>query len=429
MNEKFKTFLRHDKNTILVSVCSSVLTVVILAVIGGAILASNGGSFSNAIVSFLNKSAAPLLPGNETVKTDVPAEESRIIDVVEKASPAVVSIVITKDVPVIEQYYQEFDPFSDDFFNNFFGPNGFRFRVPQQKQNGTEKREVGGGSGFFISSDGYIVTNKHVVDDDKAEYTVLTNDGKKYDAEILAKDSALDVAILKVKGSGFPYLSFGNSDKLKPGQTVIAIGNALAEFRNSVSVGVVSGLSRSITAGDMFGRSEQLEGVIQTDAAINPGNSGGPLLDIKGSVIGVNVAVERGAENIGFALTSNTVKSIAESVKQHGEIVRPYLGVRYVQITETLKKKNNLSVDYGVLVLRGETAEDLAVIPGSPADKAGIVENDIILEVDGIKLDDGKSLASIIRQKQVGDVVKLKILHKGSEKTVEVKLEKAPKSL
>ncbi len=430
MSEKLKTLIKNNKTTILVSVCASALTVVILVAAGGIIFALNGGSFPNAVNSFLNKNIAPVIGGNgETIKTDTAAEESRIIDVVEKASPAVVSIVITKDVPIIEQYYQEFDPFGDDFFNDFFGPNGFKFQIPQQKQNGTEKREVGGGSGFFISSDGYIVTNKHVVDDDKAEYTVLTNDGKKYDAEILAKDSALDVAILKVKGNDFPYLSFGDSDSLKPGQTVIAIGNALAEFRNSVSVGVVSGLSRSVIAGDLFGRSEHLEGVIQTDAAINPGNSGGPLLDIKGNVVGVNVAVSRGAENIGFALTSNAVKSIADSVKEHGEIVRPYLGVRYVQITESLKKKNNLTVDYGVLVSRGETAEDLAVIPGSPADKAGIVENDIILEVDGVKLEQGKSLASIIRQKQIGSAVKLKILHKGSEKMIEVKLEKAPKEL
>jgi len=430
MSEKIKTLIKNNKTTILVSVCASALTVAILAVIGWAIFAVNGGSFPNAVSSFLNENATPMISGNrETIKTDTAAEESLIIDVVEKANPAVVSVIITKDVPIFEQYYQEFDPFGDDFFNDFFGNNGFRFQIPQQKQNGTEKREVGGGSGFFISSDGYIVTNKHVVEDDKAEYTVLTNDGKKYDAEILAKDSALDVAILKVKGNDFPYLSFGDSDRLKLGQTVIAIGNALAEFRNSVSVGVVSGLSRSVTAGDLFGRSERLEGVIQTDAAINPGNSGGPLLDIKGNVVGVNVAVSRGAENIGFALTSNAVKSIADSVKEHGEIVRPYLGVRYVQITESLKKKNNLTVDYGVLVSRGETAEDLAVIPGSPADKAGIVENDIILEVDGVKLEQGKSLASIIRQKQIGSAVKLKILHKGSEKTVEVKLEKAPKEL
>ena len=430
MLEKITTFLKHHKINIIVSVSASALTVIILIGIGGAVIFANNASWFKAVGSFLNKSGMPAINDNgEIVKRDVVSEESSVIDAVKKASPAVVSIVITKDVPVIEQYYQEFDPFGDDFFNDFFGNNGFGFRVPQQKQNGTEKREVGGGSGFFISADGYIVTNKHVVNDDKAEYTVLTNDGKKYDAEVLAKDGTLDVAILKVKGNGFPYLAFGDSDKLKPGQTVIAIGNALAEFRNSVSVGVVSGLSRSVVAGDMFGKSEQLEGVIQTDAAINPGNSGGPLLDIAGKVIGVNVAVSYGAENIGFALTSNTVKNIADSVKQHGEIVRPYLGVRYTQITENLKKNNNLTVDYGVLVSHGEMPEDLAVIPGSPADKAGIVENDIILEVDGVKLEQGKSLASIIRQKEIGQTVKLKILHKGNEKEVEVKLEKAPKEI
>lgn len=430
MWRKFQTILKQYKTFIIVSVLSSIFTIVILAGIAGAIILTEKNFNLDSIVSFLNKNNLPIIGGDDgIIKRDVIDEESRIIDVIEKANQAVVSIVITKDMPIIERYYQEFNPFGDDFFNDFFGNGGFRFQIPQQKQNGTKKQEIGGGSGFFISADGYIVTNKHVVDDDKAEYTVITHDGKKYDAKIAAKDSTLDVAVLKVKGNDFPYLSFGNSDLLKLGQTVIAIGNALAEFRNSVSVGVVSGLSRSITAEDIFGRSEQLEGVIQTDAAINPGNSGGPLLDLKGNVIGVNVAVERGAENIGFALAGNTVKSIADSVKQYGEIVKPYLGVRYVQITESLKKKNNLSVDYGVLVTRGETQEDLAVIPGSPADKAGIVENDIILEVDGIKLEQRKSLASIIRGKQIGDTVKLKILHKGEEKEIQVKLEKAPKSL
>ena len=268
-----------------------------------------------------------------------------------------------------------------------------------------------------------------MVDDEDAEDTVLTNDGREYDAEVLAKGSALDIAVLKVKENNLPYVSFGNSDALKPGQTVIAIGNALAEFRNSISVGVISGLSRSIVAGDMSGKSEYLEGVIQTDAAINPGNSGGPLLDLAGNVIGVNVAVQQGAENIGFALPVNTVKSIVDSVQQYGEIVRPYLGVRYMQITETVKKANNLNVDYGVIVIRGDTQEELAIVPGSPADKAGIVENDVILEVDGVKLEQGKSLASLIRQKQVGQTATLKILHKGEEKEVQVILEKAPKEL
>jgi S1-C subfamily serine protease len=429
MSNNFKITIKNNKTTIIISILTTLFTTIVLILAVGIFIIVKIDSIDRVIAYFLNKNNQTTKNiSNKTINANIITEESRIVDIVEKANPAVVSIVITKNVPIIEQYYQEFNPFGDDFFNDFFGNNNFRFRIPQQKQNGTEKREVGGGSGFFISADGYIVTNKHVIDDDKAEYTVLTNEGKKFDAKILAKDSMIDVAILKIKGNNFSYLSFGDSDRLKPGQTVIAIGNALAEFRNSVSVGVISGLSRSVVAGNMFGKSEQLEGVIQTDAAINPGNSGGPLLNITGKVIGVNVAVSRGAENIGFALPSNTIKNIADSIKQYGEIVRPYLGVRYVQITESLKNKNNLTVDYGALVLRGSTQEELAVIPGSPADKAGIVENDIILEIDNVKLEQNKSLSSIIRQKQINQIIRLKILHKGVKKTIEVKLEKAPKN-
>ena len=296
-------------------------------------------------------------------------------------------------------------------------------------QNGTEKQEVGGGSGFFISSDGYIVTNTHVVADASADYTVMTSDGTKHSAKVIAKDSTQDVAVIKIDGTDYPYLNFGDSANLKLGQSVIAIGNALAQYSNSVSVGIVSGLSRSIVAGDGNGNSEQLSNVIQTDAGINAGNSGGPLLDLRGNVIGVNVAMEQGAENISFALPSNTVKNIVDSIKKYGKVVKPYLGVRYTAITPAVKQQNNLSVDYGVIVARGQNAGQLAVIPGSPADKAGIVENDIILEIDGTKLDSTKSLASIIGQKQIGDSVKVKLLHDGKEKTVDVKLEQAPDSV
>ncbi len=349
------------------------------------------------------------------------SEEAAVTETIERVNPAVVSIVITKDVPIIEEYFENFNPFEEFFWNPF----GFNFRLPQTKEKGTEKKEIGGGSGFFVSEDGLVVTNKHVVEDEQAEYTVLTNDGKKYEANVLARDPLFDIAVLKIKAPHVPYLEFGDSEKIKLGQKVIAIGNALGEFRNSVSMGIVSGLSRSIVAGDSFGRSESLEEVIQTDAAINPGNSGGPLLDLNGKVIGVNVAVSAGAENIGFALPANLVKSVVDSVKKYGKIVRPYLGVRYVQITPALKEKNNLPVDYGALVARGDTADELAVVPGSPADKAGIVENDIILEIDGTKIEKGKSLAFLIRQKNIGDTISLKILSKGKEKTVSVKLEEA----
>ncbi len=349
------------------------------------------------------------------------SQEQFVVDVVKKTNPAVVSIIISKEIPKYETYVdpnQKSNPFGD-MFPNFF------FNIPQYRQNGTEKKEIGGGSGFFVSSDGLILTNKHVVAEDNVEYTVYTNDEKKHVAKVVARDPVLDIALIKIDGADFPYLSLGDSDDLEVGQSVIAIGNALAEFRNTVSVGVVSGLARSITAGNSSGNKEVLDQVIQTDAAINPGNSGGPLLDLSGRVIGVNVAIAQGSQNVGFALPINSVKSAIESVKATGKIVRPYLGVRYVVINPEMKDKNNLTVDYGVLVKAGATVNELAVIPGSSADKAGIVENDIILEVDGVKLDDKTSLASIIREKNIGQVITLKILHKGEEKTISATLEAA----
>ncbi|MBI2100687.1 MAG: trypsin-like peptidase domain-containing protein [Candidatus Vogelbacteria bacterium] len=362
----------------------------------------------------VNQNSGPLLLSEETLITAA----------VEKADPAVISIVVTKDVPIIERYYENLNPFNDFFNDDFFGP--FNFQIPRERERGTEKREVGGGSGFIISTDGLALTNRHVVADTKADYTALTNDGAKHEVTVVAKDPILDIAVLRIKGGPFTALPLGDSDKIKVGQTAIAIGNALGEFENTVSVGVISGLYRSIVAADDFGSAEQLDEVIQTDAAINPGNSGGPLLDLRGRVIGVNVAVARGSENIGFALPINLVKTVVESVKKNGKIVRPYLGLRYTKITPELKEKNDLPFDYGALVQRGGTAADLAVIPGSPADKAGIMENDIILEIDGVKLTGDKNLSTIIRQKPVDEAVTLKIFHRGETKTVTVRLAAAP---
>lgn len=364
-------------------------------------------------VSSLTNPVAPA-----TTFTPADQREAAVIDVVKKATPAVVSIVITKDVPILER---SFDNFFGDPFSSPFG-----FPMPHMQQRGTQKQEIGGGSGFIVSSDGLIITNRHVVSQADAEYTVFTNDGKKYDATVVARDPVQDLAVLRIKTSNLPFLQFASSDALQVGQSVIAIGNALGEFQNTVSVGVVSGLARSITAGDGQGASEQLSNVIQTDAAINPGNSGGPLLDLHGTVIGVNVAVAQGSENVGFALPGNLARSVVESVQKTGKIVRPFIGVRYIPVTPALKEKNNLSVDYGVLVSRGETVEDLAVVPNSPAAKAGIVEGDIILEADGKKLTNETSLSSLIAAKNVGERVSLKILHHGQEKMVEVTLDEVP---
>lgn len=344
--------------------------------------------------------------------------EKAVVDVVKLAAPAVVSVIVTKDLPVLERFYT--DPFKD--FNEFFGDDFFSpFQIPQYRQKGTEKKEVGGGTGFVVSADGLIVTNKHVVADMEAEYTVLTNEGERYSAKVLARDPVQDLAVIKVEKSGLPTLMLGDSDALQIGQTVIAIGNALGEFRNTVSVGVVSGLRRTITASG-GGAPETIDEVIQTDAAINPGNSGGPLLNLKGQVIGINTAVALGAENIGFAIPANKAKKDIEQVRSGGKITYPFLGVRYVLVTKQIAEANKLPVDYGALVVRGENSEDLAVAPGSAADKAGLVENDIILELDGVKITAENTLSKLIQKHNVGDEVRLKVLSKGSERIVKAVL-------
>ncbi len=346
------------------------------------------------------------------------SDQSLIVQAVKGAQPAVVSITVSKNIPILKRFSIP-DPFGDFF--------GLTVPVPEYRQDGVRKQAIGGGSGFLISADGYIVTNRHVVDDSAAEYTVFTNDGKEHAAKVIAADPVLDIALIKIPGSQFPYLQFGDSDKLEVGQTAIAIGNALGEFRNTVSVGVISGLARSIVAGDEASQAtEPLDQVIQTDAAINPGNSGGPLLDLDGKVVGVNVALAAGSENVGFALPVNNLKGAIESARTSGKIVRPYLGIRYVQITPELKTKNHLSIDRGVLVRRGTADDELAVIPGSPADKAGIVENDIILELNGEQLDESHSLATLLRRHAVGDTVTLKVWHQGETKVVKVTLSAAP---
>lgn len=341
-------------------------------------------------------------------------EESAVINVAENAKNSVVSIVITKDVPIFENYY--YNPFED---NPFF--NGFE--IPQRRQSGTQEQEIGAGTGFVVSSDGLIITNKHVVDDTDASYTVIFSNGDKYEAEVLAKDTLLDIAFIQIDESNLTPLTLGSSENLKVGQSVIAVGNALGEFSNTVSTGIISGLSRDIIASDSSGYNlEQIDDVIQTDASINSGNSGGPLLDIKGNVIGVNVAVAQNAENIGFAIPIDVVKDLIDRFNTEGNIDRPVLGVRYQLIDEYLKQANDLAFDYGAIVVRGNDNE-LAVIPASPADKAGIQENDIILEIDGTKVDSENTLLELVQNHNFGDEIELKVFSKGEIKTIEVLLE------
>ncbi len=343
----------------------------------------------------------------------IQSEDDTVIAIVKRAEPAVVTVVVKKSgvTPVLPQFeFFPFDPFEP-----------FIQKPPLPRGGKREKRQIGGGSGFFVSSDGLIVTNKHVIDFEDAEFDVLTSDGRTLTAKVLGSDPVLDIAFLKVDGRGFPTLEFGDSDALRAGQTVIAIGNALGEFRNTVTKGVVSGLNRRIFAGD-GASAELIEEAVQTDAAINPGNSGGPLLNLAGNVVGLNTAEAMEGQLIGFALPSNTVRRDLESIRKHGKIIRPFLGVRYQMITDDLVKKNQLKINAGALILRGKDRTELAVSPGSPAESAGLVENDIIVAVDGVQVTEERSLATLIGRHAAGDVVTLKLFHAGVEKIVTVTL-------
>ncbi len=320
---------------------------------------------------------------NETGYISQNSQEQAIIEAVKKSSPAVVSILI---------------------------------------------EGVGGGTGFIVSEDGLILTNKHVVFDDDAEYTVFTNNGKKFSAKVLAKDPFQDLAIVKIDQENnvnengelvvnkFPVLTLGDSDNIERGQTVIAIGNALAEFRNTVSSGLISGLGRRITAsGGTY--VETLDDVIQTDTAINKGNSGGPLLNLRGEVIGINTAIANNAQSIGFSIPINYAKRDIEQIQETGKIVYPFIGVRYVLVNEEVKEERKLTVNYGVLIVEGDPWQP-AITSGSPAEQVGLEEGDIILSLDGKDITENNSLVKILMRYRAGDEVTLKVLRDNQDMNI-----------
>jgi len=342
------------------------------------------------------------LPDQKVEKQTVVYQESVITKVVEESLPSVVTVGITKTASTGDLF--EIDPF------NLFAP--FK-RVPES----TRKVEQNIGSGFIISSDGLIITNKHVVSDSDASYKILTNDNKKYDITKIYRDPLNDLAILKINTSGLKPLKLGNSNNLKLGQMAIAIGTPLGEFQNTITVGIISGLGRGITAGSPFeGYVEKLDNVIQTDAAINPGNSGGPLLNSSGQVIGINTAIAGDSQNIGFAIPVNIVKDLIENFnKQGGNFERPYIGVRYKIIDRETAVLNDLV----------EGAYVIEVLENSPAQKADIQEEDMIIEFDGqkVKGDDDQGLAKKILQKKIGEKVNLKIWRNGEVMQKQLTLE------
>ncbi len=354
---------------------------------------------------------APTIPSGTSTAEDAPVpteqSESVVVRAVETAEPSVVSVIISKDVPVIERSLEE---------------SPFGFRIPRYTQNGTEQRQIGGGTAFFVREDGLLMTNRHVVDDPDATYTVFLHDGRTLTATVAAVDPSTDIALLKVDGNGFPALTLSNQQPAL-GQSVVAIGNALAEFRNTVSVGVVSGLGRSIIAGGLQGGvTEELNAIIQTDAAINEGNSGGPLVDLRGRVVGMNTAVAGGAQNIAFAIPAEQLQRALESYARYQRIVRPYMGVRYVPVTAQIQQDRSLTQKGGALVTSDVPSEP-AVVHQSPAAKAGLREGDHILEVDGENITAESTLASLLQRRLPGDEVVLTIVRAGKDLTLTVTLE------
>jgi serine protease Do len=293
---------------------------------------------------------------------------------------------------------------------------------------GTTQQASGAGTGMIVTSDGLILTNRHVVEDQNANYTVVTSDGKSYPAKVVSRDTVNDVAFVRISANNLPIIKLGDSGSVKVGQRVVAIGNALGQFQNTVTDGIISGLSRGVEAGDENGfntNTEQLQNLLQTDAAINPGNSGGPLVNLDGQVVGINTAVAGQAQNIGFAIPINEVKPLLDSVKSAGRIVRPFLGVRYVAINRQVATQNNLSVTDGAWVQAADDANP-GVVADSPAAKGGIREGDIITKIGGDKIDATHSLQSLITKHKVGDKVKVTVLRDGKSQDLEITLEAAP---
>lgn len=338
---------------------------------------------------------------------------SPIIEIAKKVCPAVITVIASKDLPKAENFYS-------------FPYGGKEYVMPKfgkGEKGKIEKTEIGGGSGFIISKDGYVFTSNHVVSDTTADYTVIVDPKHKYPAKVLSRNPINDTAVLKIEGATFLYLELADSNKIELGEEVVAVGNALGEFTDTLSAGIVSGLSRFITAfGGLDHQTQNLRGLIQTDAAINPGNSGGPLVNMDGQVIGINTAMIMGAQNIGFAIPINYAKKDWEEVKKYGKIIVPFLGVKYVLISKEMAQANKLPVNDGALVVR-EALGESPIIKGSAADIAGVKEWDIILDCNGEKITIKNQLAHILQKCKIGQETTLKVLRDKKEINLKVRLE------
>jgi serine protease Do len=339
--------------------------------------------------------------------------KSPIIEIAKRVCPAVITVIVSKDLPKAENFYSF--PFGD---KEYMMP---KFEKGQKSK--IQKTKIGGGSGFIISENGYVLTSNHVVSDTTADYTVILDPRHKYAAKVLSRNPINDTAVLKIEGERFPYLEMADSGKIELGEEVVAVGNALGEFTDTLSAGIVSGLSRFITAfGGIENQMQNLRGLIQTDAAINPGNSGGPLINMEGKVIGINTAMIAGAQNIGFAIPINYAKKDLNEVRKYGKIIMPFLGVKYVLVSKDMAEANKLPVNDGAIVVR-EALGEPPVVKGSAADLAGVKEWDIILECNGEKITAKNPLANILQKCKVGSQTTLTVLRDGKKIDLTVKLE------
>lgn len=390
-----------------------------LGLVGGLL----GTGLMNRLHTTSSSSGSNIVTQPEIVKEKI--FTSAVTDVAKETSPSVVSIVVTKELTRYRSNPNDF--FSNDpFFNQFFGyedPTPNQSRRQEQPQVQTEKQQVAGGTGFVVTQDGKIITNKHVVSIPNAEYTVLFNDGSEYPATVLSRDPSNDIAILQLqakdgqKPTNLKPLRLADQKDVQVGQIVVAIGNALGEFENTVTMGVVSAKGRKIVADDNTQDGESLSNLIQTDAAINPGNSGGPLLTLDGEVIGLNTAIAQGANGIGFAIPVSEVEAVLKSVNTYGKIVRPFLGVVYKENTPETAKIFNLPVTYGAIIQSesSNNATDGSITKGGPADKAGLIPGDIILEINSQKIDTDHELKDMITQFAPEQEVTVKIMRGTTE--------------
>ena len=324
--------------------------------------------------------------GTSTTVSNVPIDESSaVLTAVEKVMPATVKIQST--------------------INGVFGS------------------EQGTGSGFIFDPEGWILTNRHVVQD-ADEITVTLNDGRAFSGTVYGIDTLTDLAIVRIDASGLPAAALGSSAALEPGQLAIAIGNPLGTYDNTVTTGVVSGLGRQIQAADASQQTaETLTNLIQTDAAINPGNSGGPLINSAGQVIGVNTAVNADAQGIGFAIPIDIAKPILTQALNGQDLVRPWIGVYYSLVTPAVAEEQGLASDYGALI---GSANGDAIFPDSPAAEAGLQAGDIIVAVDGTRVDEDHDLSTLILPHAPGDTITLRILRGNSTTNVDVTLGTLP---